>query len=85
MNLKSLTKLVLYKFANESTVEPPDSAWFGFYDSDLNVVPMRDQPMYKEDWIGLRTLDREGRIDLLVTEGGHVRASEVFSFFLYRD
>lgn len=39
------------------------------------IVPMRKQPLYVEDWIGLRTLDESGRVALVSCEGEHMELS----------
>jgi palmitoyl-protein thioesterase len=37
------------------------------------IIPMRQQPLYKEDWIGLRTLDESGRVHLASCDGEHMQ------------
>ncbi|KAH9924873.1 Alpha/Beta hydrolase protein [Fomitopsis serialis] len=84
-NFASLTKLVLVLFLQDETVVPKESSWFGAYavpnDSatevgaqpqEKTVVPMRLQPLYIEDWIGLRTLDKRGAVVLETCEGEHM-------------
>lgn len=39
------------------------------------IVPMREQPLYVEDWIGLRALDESGRIIHVSCEGEHMQLS----------
>lgn len=41
---------------------PRDSAWFSFFDGS-QVVPLRQQAMYAEDWIGLKVGVAVGWID----------------------
>lgn len=132
-NLASLDKLVLILFAQDKTVVPKETAWFGSYapldgeyrledyyreqqlglekehgsfavywrnlgvgiwnelrsngngggeeDSDYSrtrtedrtIIPMRAQPLYTEDRIGLRKLDEEGRVELLSCDGEHMQ------------
>lgn len=60
-NLASLDRLVLFRFEREYTVVPRGSEWFDFFDG-TTLVDMHDTPLYKEDWIGLRTLDEKGRL-----------------------
>ena len=38
-------------------------------------MPMRQQPLYVEDWIGLRTLDESGRVVLVSCDAEHMRLS----------
>lgn len=80
-NFKSLNKLVLIIFSNDQTVVPKESSWFGSYTypdgnnthRDETIVPMRLQPLYVEDWIGLRTLDERGDVVLETCEGAHMQ------------
>lgn len=37
------------------------------------IIPMRQQPIYTEDWIGLKELDEAGRIVLGVCDGEHMQ------------
>ncbi|KAJ3284857.1 Palmitoyl-protein thioesterase 1 [Rhizoclosmatium sp. JEL0117] len=75
-NLKALNKLVLIRFSEDTMVIPSETSWFGFFDEELNVVPMEQQPLYIEDWIGLRWLDENGRVDKILQEGGHMKIDE---------
>ncbi|KAI0371106.1 alpha/beta-hydrolase [Pilatotrama ljubarskyi] len=84
-NLASLNALVLVLFAADKTVVPKESSWFGSYApsnasrrdaADKTIVPMRLQPLYTEDWIGLRTLDESGRVVLETCEGEHMHLSD---------
>ena len=64
---------------------PKESAWFGSYappseDSisiSLNdtIIPMRLQPLYVDDLIGLRSLDENKRVFLETCEGEHMELS----------
>lgn len=71
-NLASLERLVLFRFANDGTVVPRDSAWFSVWDGET-VVPLRQQPLYTEDWLGLRALDERGALLLLEAPGVHMQ------------
>jgi len=39
------------------------------------IVPMREQPLYVEDWIGLRALDESGRVIHVSCNGEHMQLS----------
>lgn len=79
-NFESLNKLVLVLFLQDETVVPKESSWFGAYAVpeddegalEKTIVPMRMQPLYREDWIGLRTLDERGAVVLETCEGEHM-------------
>ncbi|KAH9929619.1 alpha/beta-hydrolase [Epithele typhae] len=88
-NLGKLNHLVLVLFSQDKTVVPKESSWFGAYAepeedglfgewawSEKTIVPMRLQPLYTEDWIGLRKLDESGRVTLETCEGEHMQIKE---------
>lgn len=65
-NLASLERLVLIKFKYDFVVVPNDSSWFAYYPwGSLNrseILPMNQTQLYKQDWIGLKSLDEQGKI-----------------------
>jgi palmitoyl-protein thioesterase len=71
-NLTALDVLVLVIFEKDKTVVPKESAWFGGWSipdpDDENDKPemltMKQQPLYEEDWIGLKSLDEAGKVFL---------------------
>eukprot|EP00955_Chlamydomonas_euryale_P059855 357516-Chlamydomonas_euryale.AAC.15 len=54
---------------------PRDSSWFGFYNGTA-LVPLEQQRLYTEDWIGLRKLDESGRLVRASIEGRHMHFSQ---------
>jgi len=66
-NLASLNQLALFKFDLDTIVIPRDSSWFGFFapGSTSDMIEIFNQPIYKEDWIGLKILNDTGRLFLL--------------------
>jgi palmitoyl-protein thioesterase len=50
---------------DDDVITPWQSAHFGFYDSNLTVVPMKSRRIYQEDAIGLRALDEKGKLKLV--------------------
>jgi len=71
-NLAKLERLALFRFAEDFTVVPRDSAWFAAYYED-DLVQMRDTDLYKEDHIGLKRLDLAGRLDHGTLPGYHMQ------------
>jgi palmitoyl-protein thioesterase len=84
-NLASLSTLVLVIFTEDKTVVPKESAWFGseagaepdrdeqeIFEPSKTLIPMRLQPLYKEDWIGLRALDKRGGVVFEACVGEHM-------------
>lgn len=41
-----------------------------------SIIPMKQQPLYLEDWIGLRTLDERGRVSLVACKGEHMQMGD---------
>lgn len=67
-NLRALSRLVLFMFENDATVQPKESSWFGFWDGDT-IVPLQQQRIYREDWLGLKALDKAGKLVTAVVPG----------------
>lgn len=77
MNLLTLEKFAMYVFGDDKTVIPKESGWFAEVNSTTgNVTWLKDRDMYREDWLGLRTLDELGRLDFEVTEGEHMELTD---------
>jgi len=70
--ISSLKKLVLFRFSNDTTVVPRDSAWFSFQDGD-NLMPLRSTALYQMDWLGLYHLDRAGSVIMDEAPGVHMQ------------
>ncbi|EJT97386.1 alpha/beta-hydrolase [Dacryopinax primogenitus] len=73
--LTTLNSLVLIRFTEEQTVNPPVSSHFGSNppDNATEEIPMREQELYKQDWIGLRELDERGGVVMLMCKGQHMQ------------
>lgn len=85
-NLLDLENLVMIMFDQDRTVVPKESSWFGSYAPPQgdegkepwwreDILPMREQSLYKEDWIGLRELDETARVALVICQGEHMQIS----------
>lgn len=48
----------------DQIIVPRESQWFGFFkpNSTTEVVPLHQSALYNEDWIGLRALERAGKL-----------------------
>jgi len=73
-NLISLNSFGLVQFLNDSVVQPRESEWFGFYKEgqDKIVLPVQNTALYTEDWIGLKTLMDNKKVQFIATEGDHL-------------
>ena len=76
-NLASLNKFVMYLFKEDTTVIPRESGWFAEVNrTRQTVTPLRERDIYKEDWLGLKSLDEKGGLVFDVLEGGHMTLVE---------
>eukprot|EP01135_Chromosphaera_perkinsii_P002162 Nk52_evm96s217 gene=Nk52_evmTU96s217 len=74
-NMLSLNRFVMVKFSKDTYVDPHESEWFGFYRSGQKkeIEPFTERPLYKEDRLGLKQLNEEGKIVLLEVDGDHLQ------------
>ncbi|KAJ0961900.1 hypothetical protein J5N97_029728 [Dioscorea zingiberensis] len=74
----SLNTLVLIMAEHDAVLIPKETSWFGYYpDGAFNpVLPPQQTTLYKEDWIGLKKLDEEGRVKFISVAGGHLGISQ---------
>lgn len=77
-NISSLDKLVLIRFSEDVMIKPGYTAWFWVDDGDHELVPLQDRPFYKDDWLGLKFLDDNGRLEFLVCSGQHMQISDEY-------
>jgi len=65
-NFSSLNKALLIYSTTDTIVVPRVSPWFSFYDyvsgSDSTILKFNETPLYKNDLIGLKTLNDTGRL-----------------------
>lgn len=76
-NLASLDRFVMYVFDEDTTVIPKESGWFAQTNmTSGEVTRLQDRQIYKEDWIGLKSLDEKGGLYFKTTDGGHMHLSD---------
>lgn len=76
-NMEKLNRFAMYIFSEDTTVIPPESAYFAEVNTTSEeVTKLQDRDLYKEDWIGLKSLDKKGRLDFRVAEGGHMQFAD---------
>ena len=75
-NLEKLERFVMYMFEDDTTVVPKESSWFAEVDETGTVQNLTDRVLYKEDWLGLKALDKKGALQFKTTEGGHMSLSD---------
>lgn len=76
-NLASLHRFVMYLFEDDEVVVPKESGWFAEVNrTSGEVTPLHHRLIYKEDWIGLRTLDEKQALVFEQTPGKHMQLNE---------
>jgi palmitoyl-protein thioesterase len=76
-NLQSLNRFAMLMFEDDTTAIPKESAWFAEVNSTTGeVTSLEDRAVYKEDWLGLRSLDEQGRLDFQTIPGEHMQLGE---------
>ena len=69
-----LERYVLVEALKDTIIAPHASESHGFYEwgDEKTVVPLKETQGYKEDFIGLKTLDDDKKLELLTYEGEHL-------------
>ncbi|XP_061706864.1 lysosomal thioesterase PPT2 homolog isoform X3 [Cydia pomonella] len=68
-NLLRLKRFVLIGGPDDNVITPWQSSQFGYYDANDTIIEMRDQPIYKDDKIGLKELDNNGKLHVVTVPG----------------
>lgn len=79
-NIESLKNFVMVFSPFDSVVIPPQSAIFSLLDSELDIVPLFDTELYKQDWLGLQKLDKENKLWLYKTNCTHMEHRQPICF-----
>jgi palmitoyl-protein thioesterase len=71
-NNLALNSMTLVLAELDHIVVPKESEWFGFFQdgSDSVMQNLTQTPTYLGDWIGLKTLDQQGKLHLLSAKCG---------------
>ena len=79
-NLMKLNNFVMVKFLRDTMVQPPESEWFGFYAPGQDQVTLNytQTSLYIEDKLGLKEMDRQGKLHFLKVDDDHLRISDEY-------
>ena len=72
----SLTNFGMFMWTEDRTIIPRESSWFASWDSYRRLVMLRDSIDYKDDYIGLRTLDEAGKLFFYSGPGDHMHLTD---------
>lgn len=70
--MEALNSFTMFKFSKDPIIYPHESAWFGEVSLDGKTVPMEETGIYKQNTLGLKTLDDEKRIERKQIDGFHL-------------
>jgi palmitoyl-protein thioesterase len=71
-NILSLKNFVMVYSPIDEIVKPPESGFFGIYNKHLQLVNLSDTELFKQDWLGLKTLNDSNRMYVFNTNCTHV-------------
>jgi len=74
-NILSLNQMLFVYSQIDEIVIPNTSAEFQFFDlgQDVTVTPFRKTDQYVNDWLGLQTMDKQGRLFIQGVPCGHTQ------------
>ncbi|KAI5297575.1 hypothetical protein KEM56_004716 [Ascosphaera pollenicola] len=76
-NFEKLHHFAMVMFEDDTVSVPKESAYFAdYYKTAKKVVPLREREIYKEDWIGLKTLDEAGKLSFESVPGEHMTLTD---------
>jgi palmitoyl-protein thioesterase len=69
-----LDRFVMVQFTQDTVIFPRISESFGYFanNSVTDVVPLKKSAQYQQDWLGLRTLDQQGKLTFLSCPTDHL-------------
>lgn len=75
--LESVNRFAMFMFEDDTIAVPKESALFAEVNAtDGTLTPLQERQLYKEDWLGLRKLDEEGKLDFKSVPGQHMELTE---------
>lgn len=74
-NLMKLENFVMYVFDEDTTVVPKETSWFAEVNG-TEVTALKDRTIYKEDWLGLKELDKKGALKFETAKGRHMELTD---------
>jgi len=75
-NFSSLNAALFVMFNEDTVIYPKETAWFWQLQADGSVLPVNQTDFYKNDLIGLKTLDEAGKVTYLAFDGNHLQFTD---------
>jgi len=72
-NVLSVQNFVMAYSLVDTVLDPPETGWFGVFANNTwdTVIPLESQDIWIEDFIGLRTLNSQGKLHRFTTTCDH--------------
>ena len=70
--IMDLNRILLVKFSEDTMIIPRETAHFEFYDENDEVKLLSETDFYKEDYIGIRKLVEENKVQFEEFKGDHL-------------
>ena len=69
--------------SDDRLVQPRESAWHTFWKwggkrKQADIVDWRETDGYKGDWLGLQTLDKQGKLEFNMYQGTHTSYNQTW-------
>lgn len=79
-NLMRVSNITFIMFNRDTMVIPKESEWFGFYKPGQakELMTLQESDIWKQDKLGLREMNSQGRLSFLKIESDHLRVPEAF-------
>lgn len=71
----NLDNILLIKFQSDTMIIPRETAHFEFYDENDKVISLKESQFYKDDFIGMRKLSEDNKVQFLELKGDHLQFS----------
>lgn len=76
-HLSSLNMFAMFMFENDTVSIPKESSHFAEVNTTSGrVTPLQERAIYKEDWLGLRILDEQDKLDFRTVPGQHMQLTD---------
>uniref|UniRef100_A0A7S3MKV0 Palmitoyl-protein thioesterase 1 n=1 Tax=Favella ehrenbergii TaxID=182087 RepID=A0A7S3MKV0_9SPIT len=72
----SLNGAMLMMFSQDTMVYPKESEWFQQIGPDGTVQALEDSDFYKNDYLGLKTLNEANKVQFVSVDGDHLQFSQ---------
>ena len=69
----ALDAMMLVMFELDTVLYPRETAWFGYYDAQGNLLSMEETELYQQDYIGLQELNEANKITFVPIDGNHLQ------------